>query len=83
MFDPASGIYANAYQQGKDWERPASLELINPDGTAGFQIDAGLRIRGGYSRSGDNPKHAFRLFFRLRGRPRGRNVLPIRTSQPF
>ncbi len=30
----------------------------------GFQINAGLRIRGGYSRSGDNPKHAFRLFFR-------------------
>ncbi|MEP0841744.1 MAG: lamin tail domain-containing protein, partial [Phycisphaerae bacterium] len=29
-----------------------------------FQINAGLRIRGGYSRSGDNPKHAFRLFFR-------------------
>ncbi len=30
----------------------------------GFQINAGLRIRGGYSRSGGNPKHAFRLFFR-------------------
>ena len=25
---------------------------------------AGLRIRGGFSRSGDNPKHAFRFFFR-------------------
>ena len=24
----------------------------------------GLRIRGGYSRSNGNPKHAFRLFFR-------------------
>ena len=64
LFDPNSGIYANAYQQGEDWERPASVELINPDGSQGFQIDAGLRIRGGYSRSGDNPKHAFRLFFR-------------------
>ncbi|MHC4112728.1 MAG: chitobiase/beta-hexosaminidase C-terminal domain-containing protein, partial [Planctomycetota bacterium] len=30
----------------------------------GFQVNAGLRIRGGYSRSGNNPKHAFRLFFR-------------------
>ncbi|HIJ54121.1 MAG TPA: hypothetical protein HPP66_13385, partial [Planctomycetes bacterium] len=30
----------------------------------GFQTNAGLRIRGGYSRSGNNPKHAFRLFFR-------------------
>ena len=41
-----------------------SVELINPDGSDGFQIDAGLRIRGGYSRTGNNPKHAFRLFFR-------------------
>ncbi len=64
LFDPAHGIYANANQDGRDWERPASVELLNPDGSAGFQINAGLRIRGGYSRSGDNPKHAFRLFFR-------------------
>ena len=40
------------------------MELINPDGTEGFQIDAGLRIRGGYSRSERNPKHAFRLLFK-------------------
>jgi len=34
------------------------------DMRGGFQIDAGVRIRGGFSRSGDNPKHALRLFFR-------------------
>ncbi|MHC4643033.1 MAG: FN3 associated domain-containing protein, partial [Planctomycetota bacterium] len=34
------------------------------DMRGGFQINAGLRIRGGYSRSDGNPKHAFRLFFR-------------------
>lgn len=64
LFDPSTGIYANAYQDGIGWERPASVELIHPDGTAGFHINAGLRIRGGYSRSTDNPKHAFRLLFR-------------------
>jgi len=64
LFDPSIGIYANAYRRGRDWERPVSLELINPDGTEGFFINAGLRIRGGYSRSSENPKHAFRLFFR-------------------
>ena len=64
LFDPARGIYVNAYNDGRDWERPCSLELIHPDGTKGFQVQAGVRIRGGYSRSGDNPKHAFRLFFR-------------------
>ena len=64
LFDPATGIYVNAGQDGAAWERAASIELINPDGSKGFQIDAGLRIRGGYSRSGGNPKHAFRLLFK-------------------
>src|SRR5207302_9817594 len=59
-----NGIYANPSGDGTTWERPASLELINPDGTPGFQINAGIRIRGGYSRSTGNPKHAFRIFFR-------------------
>ena len=40
------------------------FRMIYPDGTKGFQINAGIRIRGGYSRSTGNPKHAFRLFFR-------------------
>ena len=64
LFDPATGIYANPGQDGANWERPCSFELINPDGTEGFQVPAGIRIRGGFSRSSDNPKHAFRLFFR-------------------
>ena len=64
LFDPVTGIYANAAQDGIDWERPASVELIYADGRAGFHSNAGLRIRGGYSRSTGNPKHAFRVFFR-------------------
>jgi hypothetical protein len=64
LFDTSTGIYVNALQDGAAWERPVSVELINPDGTPGFQIDAGLRIRGGYGRQNDNAKHAFRLFFR-------------------
>ncbi len=64
LFDSSTGIYVNALQDGRAWERPASLELIYPDGSEGFQIDAGVRIRGGYGRQGSNPKHAFRLFFR-------------------
>ncbi|MBN2806975.1 MAG: lamin tail domain-containing protein, partial [Prolixibacteraceae bacterium] len=64
LFDPTTGIYVNAWDnRGEEWERPASIELINPDGTKGFQIDAGLRIRGGWSRHGYFRKHAFRLFF--------------------
>src|SRR6185436_4179518 len=64
LFDPTSGIYANAINDGIAWERPTSLELIYPDGTDGFQEQAGLRIRGGFSRSSGDPKHSFRFFFR-------------------
>ncbi|WP_341407358.1 lamin tail domain-containing protein [Luteolibacter soli] len=66
----SQGIYSNPNNRGFAWERPASLEWINPpngtnpNGTSEFQVNAGLRLRGGYSRSTDNPKHSFRAFFR-------------------
>ncbi len=64
LFDSANGIYANPSGDGFAWERPASVELIYPDGSKGFHARIGLRVRGGYSRSTSNPKHAFRFFFR-------------------
>ena len=64
LFNPAAGIYVNAWGRGLNWEKFTSVELIYPDGHEAFQINAGLRIRGGYSRDGSYPKHAFRLFFR-------------------
>lgn len=64
LTDPATGIYVNALNKGDAWERPASVELIYPDGvTDGFHINAGMRIRGGYSRNDQFPKHGFRLNF--------------------
>ena len=64
LFDAQTGIYVNARRVG--WERPVSVELIDPDGgpDGGFQVEAGLRIRGAYSRDDDNPKHSLRLLFR-------------------
>jgi len=60
-----AGIYVNASERGRAWERPASIELIDPQKIeSGFTIDAGIRIRGGFSRIDDNPKHPFRLYFR-------------------
>lgn len=38
--------------------------ILPDDMLGGFQINAGMRIRGGYSRTRGNPKHAFRFFFR-------------------
>ncbi|VGO20320.1 lamin tail domain-containing protein [Pontiella sulfatireligans] len=64
LFDASSGIYVNASQEGELWERETSVELINPDGTKGFQINGGIRIRGASSTSSSNPKHSFRFFFR-------------------
>jgi hypothetical protein len=64
LFDPVTGIYVNAFGHGLNWERDCNVELLNPDGSAGFNTGAGLRIRGGWSRHSDFPKHSFRLFFR-------------------
>ncbi|MEZ6097410.1 MAG: CotH kinase family protein [Pirellulaceae bacterium] len=58
-----SGIYSNVTREGVDWERAASAELIFPDGSTGFQIDAGLRIHGAASRS-LSKKNGLRLLFK-------------------
>jgi hypothetical protein len=65
LFDPITGLYVNS-NQSHGWERPVSVELIDParGASAEFQIDAGLRLRGAFSRSANNPKHSFRLLFR-------------------
>ena len=44
-------------------EALASVELIFPDGTAGFHIDAGIKRVGGHS-LGAYPKNNMRLYFR-------------------
>jgi len=64
MFGEKNGVYSNPGEQGRESERPCSLEMLCPEGKMGFQIDCGIRIRGGFSRQPINPKHAFRLCFR-------------------
>ncbi len=63
LWDPARGIYMNPGGRGLAWERQASIELLN-DPAGGFGSPCGIRIRGGYSRSGGNPKHAWHVYFR-------------------
>ncbi|MBK8090673.1 MAG: chitobiase/beta-hexosaminidase C-terminal domain-containing protein [Verrucomicrobiaceae bacterium] len=60
----STGIYSNPGRRGRFWEREASLEIIEPNGTTTTQKDCGVRIRGNASRSTSNPKHAFHLYFR-------------------
>ncbi|MEW5850135.1 MAG: CotH kinase family protein [Myxococcota bacterium] len=65
LWDPALGIYTNAGQEGEAWERFASVELLNPDGTEGFGSNGGLRIAGnGNRRPKIVPKKSFRVTFR-------------------
>ena len=69
LLDGEKGIYANTRVGRPEAERPASMELIHPDGKKGFQIDCGIRIRGGFSRRSSNPKHSFLTCFRGHLRP--------------
>jgi len=64
LFDPTKGLYVNADRHGENWERFCSVEQINLDHQNEFNCNAGLRIRGGWSRHDNFPKHAFRLFFK-------------------
>ncbi len=50
---------------GKGWERPASVEYFDAEGSSSFQVNCGVRIQGGHSRRPEkSPKHSFRLVFR-------------------
>lgn len=65
LWSEATGIYANTTLEGVAWERPASVELIGADGQSLLQIDAGVRIHGGFGRRpAATAKHSFRLFFK-------------------
>ncbi len=65
LFNASTGIYVNANNNGRAWERTTMLELINPTNTAAeFSVPSGIRIRGAYSRGSSYPKHSFRFFFR-------------------
>jgi hypothetical protein len=62
LWHPTSGIYANPYEKGSDWERMVDATFLDPACHSGFQLSAGLRIHGGYTRSYE--KKSFRLYFR-------------------
>jgi hypothetical protein len=58
-------IYGNPEGRGQAWERPASVELFYPYGDRdGFQINAGIRIHGGWGRHEFIPKRSLRVFFK-------------------
>ena len=65
FFDDDTGIYAHTQESGIDWERPASIEWVDPVNMVDFQINAGLRIHGSqYGRSQGVAKHSLRMLFK-------------------
>jgi hypothetical protein len=60
-----NGIYTQSNQDGDAWERPASFELLFPDGRQSIHVNGGLRIHGGFFRLHFvTLKHSFRIAFR-------------------
>ena len=59
--------FHNPSKHGLAWERPTSLELIQPADNSGFQTDCGIRVQGSdYQRPRLTPdsKFSFRVYFR-------------------
>lgn len=70
-------IYQNPEERGVAWERPISVEVIDPAvEQRSFQVNAGIRIQGGVGRVKVYPKHSFRLFFK-------RDYGSTKLEQPF
>ncbi len=45
-----------------DWEKPAHIEFFEPDGTPGFELDAGIKIYGQWSRT--HPQKSLAVYAR-------------------
>ncbi len=64
LLDPQEGLYENAGQRGRAWEREVSFEVIDPGRGTNVQVNAGLRAHGGWNRFREMLKKSFRLYFR-------------------
>lgn len=60
-------VYYNPSLRGDAWERPVSMEYIEPLDNSGFQTNAGIRVNGSdHSRARQcvNSKFSYRIYFR-------------------
>ncbi len=56
-------IHSNPKGRGREWERPINMEYFAPGGAIQFNVKAGIRLHGNFSRL-FNPKKSYRLYFR-------------------
>ncbi|MFW6153854.1 MAG: lamin tail domain-containing protein [Planctomycetota bacterium] len=69
LWDPNGGMYPNSIMRASSnifWEKPTSMELIDPDGwEEGFSVNAAGRIMGELARwPAVNDKQSFRILFK-------------------
>ncbi len=56
--------------EGRDWERPISMELFGGAQEHDLTVDCGVKIHGGHSRLAEkNPKHSLRIMFKSKFGP--------------
>ncbi len=72
LFDPTTGLYVwgehhNWNRRGENWERPATFQYWDSEGSLQISRDIGLRINGGYSRC--YQQKSLRLYFDHNGLP--------------
>lgn len=80
-FNGPNGIYTNPDERGIEWERPAHVSVMSPDGAQTYEIETGVRIHGGYSRTSLDKK-SYRFYFRSTYGP-DRWLLPWLTQTPL
>ena len=73
MFDPVKGIYTNPLSSiagattansPLNFQQPVSFEYFTSDGSVSGQLNASLRLYGGWGRGPGYRKHSFRLVFK-------------------
>ncbi len=52
LYDPQNGIFTNYDNSGREWERPANLQLFD-GGNYSYEQNVGIRVHGGYTRRFD------------------------------
>ena len=52
LYDPQRGIFTNYDNSGREWERPANLQLFEA-GNYSYEQNVGIRVHGGYTRRFD------------------------------
>ncbi len=61
FFDPEIGIY-HENNIWEEWERPLQIEFYDPEGNLGFDIKAGVKLYGGWTRN--LPQKSLAIFAR-------------------